>query len=67
MKIFGVEFPERQRPACEMCGEAMTLTDRLPNPKRGPGCETQVFECYGCRRQIRKTVVPEVRVDSEAD
>jgi hypothetical protein len=67
MKILGVDFPERQRPTCETCGEPMTLTDRLPNPKRGVGHEIKVFECYGCRREIRKAVAPDVKVNSLAE
>ncbi len=67
MKILGVEFPERRRPACDTCGEPMTLTDRLPNPKRGVGHETRVFECYACRREIRTSVSPDVKVASWED
>ena len=67
MKIFGLDFPERQGPTCETCGETMTLTERLPDSKRRIGYETQVFECYACRHEIQKSVAPEFKVTSWAD
>jgi hypothetical protein len=58
MKIFGIDFPARQRRPCETCGEPLILTERLPNSERGFGYETLIFQCYACRREFRRSVAP---------
>ncbi len=67
MKLFGLDFPERKRPVCETCAEPMTLTGRMPDSKRGPGYETQVFECYACRREITASVKITSDVEASAE
>jgi hypothetical protein len=62
MKVFGIDFPELERPICETCAEPMILTGRLPDTKRGTAQEIQVFECYACRREITMTVAMKPKV-----
>jgi hypothetical protein len=66
MKLFGLDFPEPKRPICETCAEPMILTGRMPDPRRGPGYETKVFECYACRREISMSVPTTADVEPQA-
>jgi hypothetical protein len=66
MKLFGLDFPEPKRPICETCAEPMILTGRMPDPRRGAGYETQVFECYACRREISMSVAPQTEAEPQA-
>jgi hypothetical protein len=67
MKLFGLDFPEPKRPICETCAEPMILTGRMPDPRRGAGYETQVFECYACRREISMSVCTKADVEAKAE
>jgi hypothetical protein len=37
----------------------------MPDPRRGPGHETQVFECYACRREISMSVATNADVEPQ--
>jgi len=67
MKLFGLDFPEPKRPICETCAEPMILTGRVPDTRRGPGHETQIFECYACRREISMSVATNADVEPETE
>jgi hypothetical protein len=56
MQILGVEFQEREHLLCRNCAEAMVVTERRPDLRRGPGYELQLFECYNCRQSTRISV-----------
>jgi hypothetical protein len=48
MKLFGVEFPELERPQCQACG-ARTVLVRIMQVDQGA---VRTFVCYDCPSQI---------------